>query len=192
MARQIESDLYKKLVESEFVFVPKGETTILDIYKHVKKKFNKLCDDTYLCKDNCKNGNNRPEWQHIVRSAIHRLQNVTDVIEHSKVRGTWIFNPEKFSKENKDKKKKVQQLAKETKPKVTNPKVKTVEDTKIRNVPKGKKVETSKVETTSTKSEKDKTKTPKVKEVKTTGPLSTKTNVTYKPQTNPKKKKQLT
>ncbi len=44
------------------------------IYLAVKTEFPDLCDDNYLCSENCRNGHNQPEWNHAVRRALTWLK----------------------------------------------------------------------------------------------------------------------
>ena len=67
MARQIESDLYQALIDSEFSFVERGIKYIDEIYRGVKDQYQTLCDDSYYCSDNRRSGNDQPEWNHAVR-----------------------------------------------------------------------------------------------------------------------------
>lgn len=74
MAREEISILYRELVDSHFEFIAEGIHGIDEIYGQVQDKFSKLCDDDYLCSQNCKQGPDRPEWQHAVRRALQRLK----------------------------------------------------------------------------------------------------------------------
>jgi len=83
MARPIEQQLYKELIDTEFAFIQRGVIEINEIYDVVKVKFDDLCDDNYLCSENCNNGNNnQPEWKHTVRRALSRLQVITNTINN--------------------------------------------------------------------------------------------------------------
>lgn len=74
MARENLKTLYHDLRESRFDFVPRGEHNIRDVYTFVKDRFPELCDDSYLCSENCKSGYNSPEWKHKVRTALWDLK----------------------------------------------------------------------------------------------------------------------
>jgi hypothetical protein len=91
MARQIESNLYKNLIESEFSFVERGTRPICEIYESVKNRFPDLCDDTYLCCENCKSNARQPEWHHTVRGALQRLKSVNGTVVKAVNTGFWEF-----------------------------------------------------------------------------------------------------
>ncbi len=91
MARLIEQQLYRALIDSEFTFIPRGRVEITDIYDAVKRQFNDLCDDVYQCYQNCWSGNRQPEWNHTVRKALDRMKRISDSVQHSGTRGYWIF-----------------------------------------------------------------------------------------------------
>ena len=92
MAREDLKTLYQNIREARFDFVPRGEHNIRDVYAIVKESYPELCDDSYLCSENCKSGTNSPEWQHIVRAAIayHRSHDAT--VRSGSTRGQWIFD----------------------------------------------------------------------------------------------------
>ncbi len=92
MARNDLKLLYQKLLKSEFDFVPIGEHSLQALYNIVQNRFPTLCDDDYLCRTNCKSGNNSPEWQHVVRKALYEMQRrqSTKAITGSQ-RGYWLF-----------------------------------------------------------------------------------------------------
>jgi hypothetical protein len=54
--------------------MPLGQFHINDIYLSVKDKYGYLCDESYLCADNCGSGHNQPEWKHAVRRSLERLK----------------------------------------------------------------------------------------------------------------------
>jgi len=91
MARQQESTLYEKLVNSQFLFMKKGTHTIDEIYCAVKLHYTNLCDDSYYCSENCKEGNAQPEWKHVVRNALQRLKKNNGPIRYTGRRGYWDF-----------------------------------------------------------------------------------------------------
>ena len=84
--------LYQNLHESRFDFVPVGEHQIDDIYRFVQQRFSGLCDDSYLCSENCRQGHNRPEWQHRTRAALWDLKKRFDQIDSGSQRGAWQFH----------------------------------------------------------------------------------------------------
>ena len=92
MHREKLKTLYQNLHESRFDFVPAGEHQIDDIYRFVKQQFVDLCDDSYLCSENCRQGHNRPEWQHRTRAALWDLKKRTDQIDSGSQRGSWRFH----------------------------------------------------------------------------------------------------
>ena len=79
--------LYAQLSTSQFAFVGRGEHELFVIYAAVKRRFSSLCDDDYLCSENCKHGNPRePEWKHTTRTALIALRKrglVTKPIQES-------------------------------------------------------------------------------------------------------------
>ena len=87
MARDLEVSLRENLKESNFNFIPNGVYTQREIYAHVEKKYPTLCDNDYLCIQNCKSGHNNPEWQHVVRSVMQTLKIAGRIINIS--RGSW-------------------------------------------------------------------------------------------------------
>ena len=88
--REIESNLYQALMASQFSFMGKARSSIREIYDGVKTQYPHLCDDTYLCSQNCRSGHNQPEWRHTVRRALSYLRNITDnPVRHSGGRGHW-------------------------------------------------------------------------------------------------------
>ena len=88
--REIESNLYQALMASQFSFMGKARSSIREIYDGVKTQYPHLCDDTYLCSQNCRSGHNQPEWRHTVRRALNYLRNITDnPVRHSGGRGHW-------------------------------------------------------------------------------------------------------
>jgi len=91
MAREDVATLYKKLVESEFAFIPEGQHSLQDAYTFVKAKFPTLCDDRFLCAQNCRGGSNAPEWQHVVRKALYELLRIQSPAVYHVRRGMWYF-----------------------------------------------------------------------------------------------------
>ncbi len=91
MAREDIKILYKELVNCKFQFILSGLYELDAIYQSVKTQFPNLCDDHYLCCDNCSNGHNTPEWEHAVRKALDRLKKTTNSIQSGTARGTWFI-----------------------------------------------------------------------------------------------------
>lgn len=92
MARLIESNLYRELVDSRFQFIERGTIEINDIYDAVKREFGNLCDDEYPCTHRQNIGLLQPEWKHAVRRALDRSKRIYDNIEGSGRKGYWIFS----------------------------------------------------------------------------------------------------
>jgi hypothetical protein len=91
MARDELTKLYHELCETRFSFVPSGEHHLHDVYDFVQKRFTDLCDDNYLCSENCGGGHNSPEWQHRVRAALDYLKRTANVLRSAEQRSYWIF-----------------------------------------------------------------------------------------------------
>lgn len=89
MARPEIQTLYKELVSSHLNILPAGEYQLDEVYAVARKNYPALCDDSYLCRDNCGGGQQQPEWKHTVRKALHRLKALEDV-ERGNSRGRWI------------------------------------------------------------------------------------------------------
>lgn len=81
--------LYRNLVEDKFSFIH-GVCVIEDIYNAVINRYPELCIDSYRCTQNCKNGNDQPEWKHRVRSALEKFKNSGDVI-YNKLERKYLF-----------------------------------------------------------------------------------------------------
>lgn len=81
--------LYRKLIDDQFSFM-NGVCVTEDIYNEVEKRYAELCIDSYRCIQNCKNGNDQPEWKHKVRSALERLKNNGQVI-YNRIERKYIF-----------------------------------------------------------------------------------------------------
>jgi hypothetical protein len=90
MALEEISRLYDELVDTEFHVMPAGQFHIEDIYTKVKSNFSSLCDDSYLCIDNCGRGHNHPEWKHAVRRALDRLKRISPRVPKGE-RNYWTF-----------------------------------------------------------------------------------------------------
>jgi hypothetical protein len=91
MARPKESDLYQELMTSKFSFIARGIRTIIEIYDAVKVKYPALCDDMFYCSENCRSGNDQPEWNHTVRNALQYLKSKDGSITYTGQRGFWKF-----------------------------------------------------------------------------------------------------
>lgn len=91
MARPELEELYRILIESRFDFVPAGEVHLRDIYKIVKERSAELCDDSYLCSENCKSGYTSPEWKHTVRTALDQMKKHGQFVSNGSTRGMWLF-----------------------------------------------------------------------------------------------------
>jgi hypothetical protein len=74
MARPDITKLYKRLVTTQFDFVPRGEHALDNVYRLVKSKYPRFCDDDYLCSENCLSIHQQPEWKHTVRNALNNLK----------------------------------------------------------------------------------------------------------------------
>ena len=92
MARPIESQLYRELVESCFSFVERGTKEVNLIYESVHQRFPELCDDEYLCPHRQNNGFHDYEWKHTVRNGLQRCKTICDSVSFSGRRVSWIFS----------------------------------------------------------------------------------------------------
>ena len=92
MARQIEHDLYKALIDYRFLFINKGTQSIDKIYDAVHKHFPNLCDDNYYCNESCSSGNNQPEWKHTIRNALQSLKSPHGTVSFTGKRRYWKFS----------------------------------------------------------------------------------------------------
>ncbi len=91
MARSDLKKLYKELTSNEFSFLPRRENKLIYIYSKVQLQYPQLCDDNFLCINNCTKGNNEPEWHHAVRRALDRLKRISKSVEKLQKRGYWKF-----------------------------------------------------------------------------------------------------
>lgn len=92
MAREDIAELYGELSRTEFVFMPRGIFPLFSIYREVRSKFPELCDDEFLCVENCSYGNDDPEWHHAVRKALDALRRRAKSKSVVHVRqGYWAF-----------------------------------------------------------------------------------------------------
>ncbi|MFN6374637.1 MAG: hypothetical protein ACK4YD_05655 [Chitinophagia bacterium] len=90
---EIEKELSGYLSESDFDFIPHGRISLQDIYNAVQNQSPHLCNDEFLCIDCCSNGDNSPEWKHVVRSVLSRLKdnNYSRVTKIENENGYWHF-----------------------------------------------------------------------------------------------------
>jgi hypothetical protein len=93
--------LYQKLMNSQFSFLPDGQHHIKNIYSETKSQLGNLCNDSLLCSQNCKNGNNQPEWMHIVRNALQKLKS-QGIIKRGNQHGYWVFGEKDHGGKEKD------------------------------------------------------------------------------------------
>ena len=91
MARPLESQLYRELVDSRFNFLDRGTIEINDIYNAVHRQYPHVCDDEFLCVHQQNAAIPQAEWKHIVRSALQRCKAPADTIVFSGRRGYWVF-----------------------------------------------------------------------------------------------------
>ena len=91
MARPIESQLYRELVDSCFRFIERGTREINEIYESVQNRFPNLCDDDYPCPHLRNAVMPQPEWKHIVRAALNACKKRGDNLDFTGTKGIWIF-----------------------------------------------------------------------------------------------------
>jgi len=91
MANILTKKLYQNLIDSKFNFVSRGRHRITEIYDCVHLRYPDLCDDNYLCIENCQKGVNQPEWKHIVRGALDALKESSQQIKKDSKKGFWVF-----------------------------------------------------------------------------------------------------
>lgn len=89
MARPIETELRKTLIETNLNFIIRGKVHIDDIYDSVHSKYPNLCDDAFFCSHN--GYADQPEWKHIVRGVINTLKKSGIVNKDGCVRNYWNF-----------------------------------------------------------------------------------------------------
>jgi hypothetical protein len=93
VSRQDIAQLYKTLHETEFEFMPRGIFHLHDVYAAVKKKYRHLCNDKFICDENCHTGDPKREWQHATSRALDVLTTRTvksEIVLHAR-RGYWEF-----------------------------------------------------------------------------------------------------
>ncbi len=91
MARAELQQLYQELCSTAFRFVGRGEYELQDIYATVRSTYRRLCDDNFLCSENCARGGQTPEWWHVVRKALDRLRVTSDSVRNGSRRGRWVL-----------------------------------------------------------------------------------------------------
>lgn len=84
-------ELYRRLCESKFSFVERGEKTIADVYLAVKSKYAALCRDEIRCRDVCGTQKVQPEWQHRVRSALNAVKSDDGPVRKGDKKRLWKF-----------------------------------------------------------------------------------------------------
>jgi hypothetical protein len=92
MARPIESQLYRELVDSCFNFIARGTNEINEIYDSVQHRFPNLCDDEFPCIHRKQEGSHQSEWKHRVRGALQACKKKNCNVSFSGRRGYWIFS----------------------------------------------------------------------------------------------------
>lgn len=92
MARADVAELYRELRNSHFGFMSRGEHYLDEVYAAVKKKYPQLCDDAFLCADNCSRGHQQPEWRHATRKALWSRKSTSGQISAGRSRGLWRFS----------------------------------------------------------------------------------------------------
>jgi hypothetical protein len=91
MAQPELEQLYRALMHTRFACVPRGEHTLREVYSAVQSQYPTLCDNNFLCSTNCRSGHKHPEWQHVVRKALHALKKRgSNAVVHAQ-RGSWHF-----------------------------------------------------------------------------------------------------
>jgi hypothetical protein len=91
MTRPELRDLYQQLTTSKFGFMARGQHKLDAVYDAVKEHHPTLCDDGYLCAQNCSSGHNQPEWRHTARKALARLKSSTREVSRTGP-GIWDFS----------------------------------------------------------------------------------------------------
>ena len=84
--------LYQTLAGNRLSFIRKGEYHLHEIYNAVRQSYQELCDDNYLCSENCSSGHNQPEWNHVVRRVLEELKSADGDVTRSGRHGYWAFN----------------------------------------------------------------------------------------------------
>lgn len=85
-------ELFEKL--KDFLsHLPAGSYKTHQIYDAVQSRYPHLCNDSYLCIDNCNSGNNQPEWHHKVRSKLSKLSGKKNngILQYDKTNKIYIL-----------------------------------------------------------------------------------------------------
>jgi hypothetical protein len=90
MARADLQQLYQGLKSSRVRFLPRGEHDVRAIYRIVKARYPRLCDDRFLCSQNCSRGHEQPEWPHVVRKALQVLKSPRGPVSSGGAWGYWL------------------------------------------------------------------------------------------------------
>ncbi len=91
MARPDIKNLYQELRTTRFSFIPRGEHHLHDVYQAVRLQYSSLCDDNFLCAENCASGSQLPEWQHVVRRALQAEKGANSLVERGDKKVHWKF-----------------------------------------------------------------------------------------------------
>lgn len=90
--KRLLKELHAALLANEFSFIAPGEYLTSEVHDLVQAHYPELCRDEFLCRYNCKNGGNSPEWKHHVRRVLqqHGKLRKNGKIENVR-RGVWKF-----------------------------------------------------------------------------------------------------
>lgn len=85
-------ELHAALHANAFSFIAPGEYLTSEVHALVQEQYPELCRDAFLCRYNCKSGNDSPEWHHRVRRTLqqHGKLKKNGRIENVR-RGVWKF-----------------------------------------------------------------------------------------------------
>lgn len=90
---EVENDrvrqLYDNLIQTQLNFIPPGSYDTRQIYLAIQEMYPELCNDNYLCINNCNSGHNNPEWKHAVRRVLNRLKTI-HVLQYDSVNKLYI------------------------------------------------------------------------------------------------------
>lgn len=90
---EAENEKAKQLSEKLKDFLshlPAGSYKTHQIYDGLQISYPHLCNDSYLCIDNCNSGNNQPEWKHKVRGKLSGLKN-NGILQYDKTNKIYIL-----------------------------------------------------------------------------------------------------
>ncbi len=87
--REIKLKLSKIMLETNMGCMGTGIYSMQEVYEKVKKNYPELCNEQYLCIDNCKSGGKDPEYHHTIRGNMQTMKKRGRVIKSSK--GSWEF-----------------------------------------------------------------------------------------------------